>query len=61
MLGKTVETGNKQYVRDIIQIVHTVERVASPGAYLVLTFPNLDVSADFPGPVQAGGGSPARP
>jgi cytochrome P450 len=39
--GKTVETGDEQYVRDILQIVHNVERVASPGAYLVDTFPIL--------------------
>ena len=39
--GKTVETGDEQYVRDILEIVHTVERVASPGAYLVDTFPIL--------------------
>ncbi|KIX97617.1 uncharacterized protein Z520_06395 [Fonsecaea multimorphosa CBS 102226] len=39
--GKTVDTGDEEYVRDILQIVHTVERVASPGAYLVDTFPVL--------------------
>ncbi|OAP55993.1 hypothetical protein AYL99_10145 [Fonsecaea erecta] len=39
--GKTVDTGDEAYVRDILQIVHTVERVASPGAYLVDTFPAL--------------------
>ena len=39
--GKTVETGDEHYVRDILKIVHTVERVASPGAYLVDTLPIL--------------------
>ena len=39
--GKTIETGHEQSVRDIIHVVHTVERVASPGAYLVDTFPSL--------------------
>ncbi|OAL29828.1 hypothetical protein AYO20_09021 [Fonsecaea nubica] len=39
--GKTVDTGDEVYVRDILKIVHTVERVASPGAYLVDTFPVL--------------------
>ncbi|KIW10225.1 hypothetical protein PV08_11186 [Exophiala spinifera] len=39
--GKTVKTGNEKFVQDIIEIVHTVERVASPGAYLVDTFPIL--------------------
>lgn len=39
--GKTVETGHEQYMRDVLKIVHTLERVASPGAYLVDTFPSL--------------------
>ncbi|EXJ54110.1 hypothetical protein A1O7_09447 [Cladophialophora yegresii CBS 114405] len=39
--GKTVDTGDEQYVRDILHITHTVERTASPGAYLVDTFPVL--------------------
>lgn len=39
--GKTVETGDEPYVRDVLKVVHTVERVASPGAYLVDTFPIL--------------------
>lgn len=39
--GKTIETGKEPHVRDILNIVHTVERVASPGAYLVDSFPIL--------------------
>jgi hypothetical protein len=39
--GKTVDTGDEPYVRRIIDVVHTVERVASPGAYLVDTMPML--------------------
>ncbi|KIX03989.1 uncharacterized protein Z518_07542 [Rhinocladiella mackenziei CBS 650.93] len=39
--GKTIETGDEPYVRRILKVVHTVERVASPGAYLVDTFPIL--------------------
>jgi hypothetical protein len=39
--GKTVKTGNEDLVRQILEIVHTVERVASPGAYLVDAFPSL--------------------
>ncbi|OCT46111.1 25-hydroxyvitamin D-1 alpha hydroxylase [Cladophialophora carrionii] len=39
--GKAVDTGDEQYVRDILKIVHTVERAASPGVYLVDTFPIL--------------------
>lgn len=39
--GKTIQTGHEQAVRDVINVVHTVERVASPGSYLVDTFPSL--------------------
>lgn len=39
--GKTVETGDEPIVRDILEVVHTLERVISPGAYLVDTFPIL--------------------
>ena len=39
--GKTIETGDEPYVKDALRIVHTVERVASPGSYLVDTFPIL--------------------
>ncbi|KAK4498266.1 hypothetical protein PRZ48_010923 [Zasmidium cellare] len=39
--GKTLETGHEQSVRNVFNVVHTVERVASPGAYLVDTFPSL--------------------
>lgn len=39
--GKTVQTGDEDIVRQIIEVVHTVERVASPGAYLVDVFPFL--------------------
>lgn len=39
--GKTIETGDESYVQDALKVVHTVERVASPGSYLVDTFPSL--------------------
>jgi cytochrome P450 len=39
--SKPVETGEEPYVRQIMHTVHTVERVASPGAYLVDTFRSL--------------------
>src|ERR1700742_3040253 len=39
--GKTIETGDEQYARDVLKVVHTFERLASPGAYLVDTFPIL--------------------
>ncbi|KIW86774.1 uncharacterized protein Z519_12560 [Cladophialophora bantiana CBS 173.52] len=39
--GKEIELGEDPYARDILKVVHTVERVASPGAYLVDAFPVL--------------------
>lgn len=39
--GKTVNTGKEELVKRILETVHTVERVASPGAYLVDSFPSL--------------------
>ncbi|KAM0249522.1 hypothetical protein ACHAQJ_009028 [Trichoderma viride] len=39
--GKTVETGDEENVREILDVVHTIERVVSPGAYLVDIFPIL--------------------
>ena len=39
--SKPVVTGKESFVRRILAVVHTVERVASPGAYLVDTFPIL--------------------
>ena len=39
--GKRVLTGEESYVQRILNVVHTIERVASPGAYLVDTFPSL--------------------
>ncbi|KAL6252458.1 hypothetical protein RBB50_000177 [Rhinocladiella similis] len=39
--SKPVHTGNEPFVKRILAVVHTVERVASPGAYLVDTFPAL--------------------
>jgi hypothetical protein len=48
--GKTVETGDEPYVRRILQVVHNVERVASPGAYLVDTIPLLKYLPSFMAP-----------
>ncbi|KAK0365067.1 hypothetical protein LTR94_008238 [Friedmanniomyces endolithicus] len=39
--SRPVVTGEEPFVRDVLAVVHTVERVASPGAYLVDTFPIL--------------------
>lgn len=35
--SKPVETGDEPYIKQILLVAHTVERVASPGAYLVDT------------------------
>ncbi|TKA72550.1 hypothetical protein B0A55_07757, partial [Friedmanniomyces simplex] len=39
--SKPVHTGEESFVRRIFRVAHTVERVASPGAYLVDAFPIL--------------------
>jgi cytochrome P450 len=39
--GQTVETGDEPYVRQVVEVNHTLERVASPGAYLVDSVPAL--------------------
>ncbi|KAI9812339.1 MAG: hypothetical protein M1827_004788 [Pycnora praestabilis] len=39
--GKTIETGEEDYVQRIIKVGKEVERIGSPGAYLVDTFPSL--------------------
>ncbi|KAE8454276.1 hypothetical protein EG329_005201 [Mollisiaceae sp. DMI_Dod_QoI] len=41
IFGKWVKTGNESDVRRVLGVVHTVERVASPGAYLVDVLPAL--------------------
>lgn len=45
--GKRIETGDEEIVKKIVAVNHNLERIASPGAYLVDTFPasspkNLD-------------------
>nr|OQO28664.1 hypothetical protein B0A51_04775 [Rachicladosporium sp. CCFEE 5018] len=40
--GKSIdEPDTESFVRRVLEVVHTVERVASPGSYLVDTFPVL--------------------
>ena len=39
--GKRIETGDEEIVRRIVDVNHNLERIASPGAYLVDTFPIL--------------------
>lgn len=37
--GRKIESGNEDIVQRILKVVHTLEKVASPGAYLVDIFP----------------------
>lgn len=39
--GKVVETGEEEYIKRIMMVNHHLERIASPGSYLVDTFPVL--------------------
>ena len=41
--GKWIETGEEPEVKRIIEVNHNLERVASPGAYLVDTLPFLNM------------------
>ena len=49
--GITLFTGEEEVARRIIKVDHELERIASPGAYLVDTFPSMmylpDVLAPF--------------
>ena len=53
--GQMVYTGNEPNVRRIMAVVHTVERVASPGAYLVDMFPFLMYLPSFLAPFKREG------
>lgn len=48
--GKSVETGREPFVREIYNVVHTVERVAAPGAYLCDSVPLLRYLPEFLAP-----------
>ena len=53
--GKRLVTGEESYVKRILKTVHTVERVASPGAYLVDTLPRLMWLPDWIAPFKREG------
>ena len=53
--GQMVYTGEESYVKRILATVHTVERIASPGAYLVDTVPWLMYLPDFLAPFKREG------
>ena len=53
--GLEVYTGEEDFVKRILAVVHNVERVASPGAYLVDTFPILMRLPDFLAPFKREG------
>lgn len=48
--GKAVETGREPFVREIYNVVHTVERVAAPGAYLCDSIPLMRYIPEFLAP-----------
>jgi hypothetical protein len=53
--SKVVATGEEPDVRRILKVVHTVERVASPGAYLVDVLPILMYLPKFLAPFKQEG------
>lgn len=53
--SKPVHTGEESFVRRILKVVHNVERVASPGAYLVDTMPWLMKLPSFLAPFKREG------
>lgn len=53
--GKTVVTGEEAHVRQALLIVHSVERIASPGAYLVDTIPILKYLPEWMAPFKKEG------
>lgn len=48
--GKRIVTGEEEVLRKIVDVNHNLERVASPGAYLVDTFPILMKLPNFLAP-----------
>lgn len=53
--GKTVVTGEEAHVRQAVHIVHSVERIASPGSYLVDTIPILQYLPEWMAPFKKEG------
>lgn len=53
--GKTVVTGEEAHVRKALHVVHSVERIASPGSYLVDTIPILQYLPEWMAPFKKEG------
>jgi cytochrome P450 len=53
--GRTVETGDEPYVRQVVEVNHTLEQVASPGAYLVDSVPALMILPEVLAPIKREG------
>lgn len=53
--GKTVVTGEEAHIRKAIHVVHSVERIASPGSYLVDTIPILQYLPEWLAPFKKEG------
>ncbi|KAL9115954.1 MAG: hypothetical protein Q9227_000322 [Pyrenula ochraceoflavens] len=48
--GKRITTGKEEFVQRIVKVNHNLERIASPGSYLVDTFPSLNLLPSFLAP-----------
>ncbi|KAJ3461119.1 hypothetical protein MRS44_011986 [Fusarium solani] len=53
--GKTIVTGEEAHVRKALHVVHSVERIASPGSYLVDTIPVLQYLPEWMAPFKKEG------
>lgn len=53
--GKTIVTGEEAHVRKALHVVHSVERIASPGSYLVDTIPILQYLPEWMAPFKKEG------
>ena len=53
--GKAINTGEEEHVRKALHVVHTVERVASPGSYLVDSLTLLKYLPDWLAPFKKEG------
>lgn len=53
--GKTIVTGEEAHIRKAVNVVHSVERIASPGSYLVDTIPILQYLPEWMAPFKREG------
>jgi cytochrome P450 len=53
--GKAIRTGKEEHAQRILEVVHTVERIASPGSYLVDSLPFLKYLPEWMAPFKREG------